>query len=168
MGMQAHEQSNDTKTLTHLSNIDNTESRAVTRPSLNTPSTSNSNTDEVEEKDSQESDDDEFHDCLSWAEVDLEVGVDVGAVADIKPAEEKVWVCECCKNFEMSSLQPKNRKIYSTNSLPKMAKDSANRRMRWLNRHAPPQKTAPDGTTVHYWCDMPPRRGSYHERSFGM
>lgn len=127
------------------------------------------NGDDNEDDDSE----DEFHDCLSWGEVDLEVGVDIGAIADIKPETRhepcRGHHCVPPGNVQKSSyLWNYGPPPYTTHSLPKNPKDSANRRMRWLNHQAPPHKIAPDGTTVHYWCDMPPRRGSFSNRSCGM
>lgn len=111
-------------------------------------------------KDDEDSDEDEFHDCLSWGEADLEVGVDVGALGVELPDKSK---CNCKISSPHSGNKP-----YSTNSLPKMFKDTANRRTKWLNRQFPPHKTAPDGTSVHYWCEMPTRRASFSGRSNGM
>lgn len=110
-------------------------------------------------KDDEDIDEDEFYDCLSWGETDLEVGVDVGALGVELPDKSK----SNCKKTEHSGNKP-----HSTNSLPKMFKDTANCRTKWLNRQFPPHKTAPDGTTVHYWCEMPTRRASFSGQSIGM
>lgn len=111
-------------------------------------------------KDDEDSDEDEFHDCISWGEGDLEVGIDVGAMAE--PEKPNFT----CTNDTKSETSEKMK--FSTNSLPKMMKDSENRKTKWLNRQLPPFKKAPDGTTVHYWCDMPSRRASFSGRSYGM
>lgn len=108
-----------------------------------------------------DSDEDEFHDCLSWGETDLEVGVDVGAMG--AASTDKSDECCCGKSDDLSEKTP-----YSTNTLPKMFKDTDNRRTKVLNRQFPPHKTAPDGTTVHYWCEVPTRRASFCGSNHGM
>lgn len=105
-----------------------------------------------------DSDEDEFHDCLSWAEGDLEVGVDAEAANSAK-TDKPNCICSqaaCC------------RLSNSICSLPKSLKDSANFKTKWLNRQMPPHKVAPDGTTVHYWCDVPVKRASFDGHSRGM
>lgn len=113
------------------------------------------------DKDDEDSDEDEFHDCISWEEGDLEVGIDVGAMAEREKPK-----CSCSVDGKPDDVSEKTK--FSTNSLPKMMKDSENRKTKWLNRQLPPFKKAPDGTTVHYWCDMPSRRASFSGRSYGM
>lgn len=127
----------------------------ICKPStLTADGESESETEAGSKKDEEDSDEDEFHDCLSWGEADLEVGVDVGAMAEEKQK------CTC------ADVEPTPVK-YCTNSLPKMFKDSANRKTKMLNRQVPPHKVAPDGTLVHYWCDMPTRRASFSGPSYG-
>ncbi|XP_039281371.1 uncharacterized protein LOC111048108 isoform X1 [Nilaparvata lugens] len=97
--------------------------------------------------DASDSDEDEFHDCLStssWEGTDLEVGVDVTA-SSVQVAADS---------------PPKPKYKYSTNSLPKNIKDFKNQRMQWLNKQyvAPAQKMASDGTTITYWCDVGGRK----------
>lgn len=110
--------------------------------------------------DYDDSDEDEFHDCLSWDEGDFEVGVDAGATSSAT-ADKPKCICsqsECCR-----------LKLFSgTDSLPKPLKDSSNLKTKWLNQQMPPHKVAPDGTIVHYWCDIPTKRASFDGHSRGM
>lgn len=110
--------------------------------------------------DYNDSDEDEFHDCLSWDEGDFEVGVDAGATSSAT-ADKPKCICsqsECCR-----------LKLFSgTDSLPKPLKDSSNLKTKWLNQQMPPHKVAPDGTIVHYWCDIPTKRASFDGHSRGM